>query len=45
MRTTEKALPPWCMAALQPWRAQSIVNARRLQVGERRPVFKLLLNS
>ena len=31
-------------AALQPWRAQAIVNARGLQVGERRPVFRLLLN-
>ena len=28
-------------AALQPWRAQSLVNARGLTVGERRPVFKL----
>lgn len=27
--------------ALQPWRAQPIVNARGLQVGERRPVFQL----
>jgi L-asparaginase II len=26
---------------LAPWRAQAIVNARGLQVGERRPVFKL----
>ena len=27
--------------ALAPWRAQVIVNARGLQVGERRPAFKL----
>jgi L-asparaginase II len=27
--------------ALQPWRAQEIVNARGLQVGQRLPVFKL----
>ena len=26
---------------LAPWRAQALVNARGLQVGERRPVFKL----
>ena len=28
-------------AALAPWRARAIVNARGLQVGERRPVFRL----
>jgi L-asparaginase II len=27
--------------ALRPWRAQSILNARGLQVGERKPVFRL----
>jgi L-asparaginase II len=27
--------------ALRPWRAQALVNARGLQVGERRPVFRL----
>ena len=27
--------------ALQPWRAQAIVNARGLRVGERRPAFRL----
>lgn len=27
--------------ALTPWRAQALVNARGLHVGERRPVFKL----
>ncbi len=27
--------------ALQPWRAQALVNARGLQVGQRLPVFKL----
>jgi L-asparaginase II len=29
-------------AELQPWRAQAIINARGLQVGERRPAFSLL---
>lgn len=29
-------------AALEPWRARSIVNARGLTVGERRPVFQLM---
>ncbi|MDO9197126.1 asparaginase [Rhodoferax sp.] len=28
-------------AALAPWRAQALVNARGLRVGERKPVFKL----
>ena len=28
-------------AALEPWRAASIINARGLLVGERLPVFKL----
>ena len=27
--------------ALHPWRASTLINARGLQVGERRPVFKL----
>ena len=27
--------------ALEPWRARAIINARGLQVGERRPVFRL----
>ena len=27
--------------ALKPWRAQTIINARGLLVGERRPAFKL----
>jgi L-asparaginase II len=27
--------------ALRPWRAQALVNARGLQVGERRPIFRL----
>jgi hypothetical protein len=27
--------------ALKPWRAQSIINARGLLVGERRPAFTL----
>ena len=27
--------------ALRPWRAQALVNARGLQVGERRPLFRL----
>ena len=29
-------------AILEPWRARAIVNARGLQVGERKPAFKLL---
>ena len=28
-------------AALEPWRAQTLINARGLQVGERLPAFKL----
>lgn len=28
-------------AALAPWRAQALVNARGLRVGERKPIFKL----
>jgi L-asparaginase II len=27
--------------ALRPWRAQAIINARGIQVGERRPAFTL----
>ena len=27
--------------ALRPWRAQALVNARGLQVGQRCPVFRL----
>ncbi|MEY3447093.1 MAG: hypothetical protein RIR45_1848, partial [Pseudomonadota bacterium] len=27
--------------ALRPWRAQALVNARGLQVGQRCPVFQL----
>ncbi len=27
--------------ALSPWRAQAIINARGIAVGQRRPAFKL----
>ena len=44
---TVEALDPlgWLDAAqraeLKPWRAERIVNARGLQVGQRRPAFRL----